>query len=88
MRYQDLKIGMRVKIVKKVESYHTDADGIRWDNDWGSEMDRCVGKSFEVDSFSYGGAFNDNIDEEISWYSWPWVSLEEVVEPPNESSPE
>ena len=88
MRYQDLKVGMKVKIVSKVDDYHTDADGIEWDNVWVADMNNFIGDTFLVDRLAETGVYADNRDRSISIWAWPWEALEEVVEPTVESSPE
>ena len=80
MRYQDLKVGMKVKIVKKVDDYHTDADGIEWDNVWVAEMNNFIGDTFWVDRLAETGVYADNMDRSISIWAWPWEALEEVSE--------
>lgn len=82
MRYQDLKVGMWVKIVRKVDDYHTDADGIEWDNVWVADMNGVLGEEFIVGSIRLTGVKSvaSGTEGALHEYCWPWASLEEVSE--------
>lgn len=43
MRYQDLKVGMKVKIVQRGADDFVDSDGVWWDNVWVSGMSNEIG---------------------------------------------
>ena len=69
MQYEDIEVGMRVKVVR-----HTEDHNAGWNNTWNTEMEKEVGsgKVFTVKSKSkYGVRFK----KDSSW-GWDWDSLE------------
>ena len=81
MRYQDLKVGMKVKIVCVCNDYHTDYYGHEWNNVWVPIMDSYVGESFVIDGFELRGVWcSDETDSTLANWCWPWESLEEISE--------
>lgn len=78
MKYDDLKIGMKVKVVRKTEDYDGDWEGWWWENLWVGEMDEYVknGKVYTIRSFQVRGV----VFEEDKEWRWPWQSLEPAEE--------
>ena len=83
MRYQDLKVGMKVKIVQEVADDFVDSDGVWWDNVWVSGMSNEIGNIRTITSFDRLGIHTSGM-----FYSFPWAGVEEVVEQSNEGAAE
>jgi hypothetical protein len=43
MQYEDIEVGMRVKVVRRTEDHNAG-----WDNTWNPEMRKTVGSETEV----------------------------------------
>lgn len=76
MRYDDVKPGQRVRVVRKVPNRFVGDDGREWLNSWCLEMDPYIGKSFIVDACSPTGI----TFKEDCRFDFPWAALELVDE--------
>lgn len=85
MTYSDVKVGMVVKIVRRVAGKSSDSEGNEWKNTWVSGMDSfiCDGKGYIVRSIGITGVRLGEQWSREDEFQWPWTALapvEEVVQ--------
>ena len=68
-----LKVGDKVKILRKVDDY---ADG--WDNEWPEEADTWIGKIGSITGGKKADGFKVYLKEENDWWFFPYFVLEKV----------
>jgi len=70
MQYEDIEVGMRVKVVRRTEDHNAG-----WNNTWNPEMRKTVGseKVFTVKRISQSGV---RFAEDSAGWGWDWGSLE------------
>jgi len=76
-----LKVGDKVRVVRKVESYdvHGMGHGIMWRAKWPSDMDSAIGREFTVDSVDSVKSGNGVTLRHNNWnYNFPLSALELV----------
>lgn len=70
MKYEDVKVGMKLKIVKYLESFAGD-----WENKWTEDMYKFVGNTHVVQGIGVGGVRFEEVG-----YGFPWEGCEPAVE--------
>lgn len=85
----ELKVGDRVKVVRKVEGYHPDGmgPGEEWLNSWIPSMDDAIGKTATIVEIDLVTGYSLRSDELSCWddYDFPLLALERVEEPEAET---
>ncbi len=78
-----LKVGDKVKILRKVVDYEDE-----WGNSWPESADTSVGKTCEIIGDGKGSGFKVFCEEENVWWFLPYFVLEKVEENETPKQPE